>query len=153
MDFADVYKRLLEVEFAARDGKLPSCDQNDFFCQYGYLCDWEAQRNVEIKVLGVTEAQSMEVYEWGRKYLDASEKEKQIEKVKEEARTRLLELIGVPQTGSRRVTVFDLSVVASIAVRESLSLAAARAKFGDQVNELVSRSEYPRLNVSLLKEK
>ena len=146
---ADIIRRMIKVEFAAREGKLPAeCDKKDFFCSYPYLCD-RPDRDI---VTGVNE---VALNAWAKQYREAAEQEKKYVAIKEEARGNLLSLMRYvpsdqkdPKITGLKIQSGRFTVSAYENERESISIDKLRSAFGpDAINPYVSISRFPVLRV------
>ena len=144
-----IIQRMIKVEFAAREGKLPDqCDRKDFFCSYRYLCD----RPDSKLATGINE---VALNAWAKQYAEAVEMEKKYASIKDAARSNLLQLLNYEPSDLNKDKVAGLKISsgkyivnAYVAERESVSLDILRKMLGPEiVNPYVSRSRYPVLRV------
>ncbi len=142
LSIAAILKRVAEIEFTARTGKLPLCDKHDFFCNYKYLCD----HGEEEQTLVVKEEA---VFNWARKHIEASALEKKYKTLKDQAKDELVKLCqSITGHNTGKLQVGPILVSISWATREYVSIATLKKALGSEADKYIDCTDYTLLRIT-----
>jgi hypothetical protein len=139
----DVHRRLLDAEVWARKGRLPDCDDDGYMawrtCPYQYLC-----RAYEPRGSAVVDVDAWRLREWARRYVEARQREEEARALKEEARNKLVGIVGV----GNRAEAMGYRVSVSVAKRRGIDLERLERDFGDALAPYRTETEYVQVRVT-----